>query len=153
MKKEKIKSIGYIRTSSEAKDRQTLGTQRANIDRHVEYARKEMVDVLIDNAYSGKESKRPGFLNAMAMIERGEVDNIVVDNLDRFSRDTAYAIEALKKIEAAGGSLTSIKEDIDFSTVHGKMMFKIFITMGEYFLDLQREKVIENKANAILAKK
>lgn len=56
---------------------------------------------------SGGDSSRPKWLEAIRRVEEGETKGIVVWNLSRFSRSTLDALNAIKRIEEAGGAVYS----------------------------------------------
>src|SRR5687768_9345752 len=70
------------------------------------------------NGSGGREDRRI-FQEAIKAVERGEVDGIAVAALDRFSRSTMGALREIKRIEATGGQLVSVRENIDPTTPTG----------------------------------
>jgi DNA invertase Pin-like site-specific DNA recombinase len=92
-----MKVVGYARVSTKL---QTLGeslpAQRQAIEAWAEAAAHEVVDVFEDGGRSGKlaDAKRPGLLDALALIEAGEAEALVVHRLDRLAR-TLHVQEAV----------------------------------------------------------
>lgn len=142
---ETIKSIGYVRTSTNATDRQTLKTQRADIKRFCEYNKRELVEIFEDNAYSGDDENRPQFQKALRMLERGEAKELVVQDLSRFSRNTSYALKVVQNMKGWGAMLASTYEKIDFDSMAGEIVFTLFITFAKWQLKIQRQKSIDNR--------
>ncbi|MGH3373132.1 MAG: recombinase family protein [Actinoallomurus sp.] len=84
-----MKVVGYARVSTKL---QTLGeslpAQRQAIEAWAEAVGHEVVDVFEDGGRSGKlaDAKRPGLLDALALIETAEAEALVVHRLDRLAR-------------------------------------------------------------------
>ncbi len=85
----------------------------------------------VDLDQSGANGERPGWQAALARIESGETDGIVVAKLDRFARSTLDAVEALRRIEAAGGHFVSAAERFDTTTPFGKFAQTVMFAMAE----------------------
>lgn len=88
---------------------------------------------------SGGKAERPGLLQAIARVEAGYSAGIVVAKLDRFSRSLPQALEAINRINQAGGEVVSISEGIDPTTPAGKLMLRLILSIAEWQLDVTRE--------------
>ena len=66
-------------------------------------------------------------------------DGIIVAKLDRFARSNRGALEAIDEIEAVGGVLISVAEQIDTSGYAGKFMRNIFFATAQ----MERERIGE----------
>jgi DNA invertase Pin-like site-specific DNA recombinase len=88
---------------------------------------------------SGGTLRRPGFQAALARIEVGDTDGLIVPRLDRFGRSVPRIYEALERIHAAGGQLVSVAEDFDLSTAAGKAHLNMLGMMAQYQRDLATE--------------
>lgn len=113
------------------------------IDRMKKYceARDWMVHkIYTDSAYSGSNMERPGLQDMIKDCENGKLDMILVYKLDRLSRsqkDTLFLIEDV--FEKNGVGFTSMTENFDTSTPHGKFIIGIL----SVFAQLEREKIKE----------
>ena len=113
------------------------------IDRMKKYceARDWMVyKIYTDSAYSGSNMERPGLQDMIKDCENGKIDMVLVYKLDRLSRsqkDTLYLIEDV--FEKNGVGFTSMTENFDTSTPHGKFIIGIL----SVFAQLEREKIKE----------
>ena len=124
------KVVGYVRVSRvggrEGDSFLSPALQREQIE---SVARREgltVVEVLEELDASGGDNKRPRWNQAIEMVERGEVGGIAVWNLARFSRSVRDALNALERIEAAGGTLHSATEP-----VNDRMHRTILLAIGE----------------------
>ena len=113
------------------------------IDRMKKYceARDWMVyKIYTDSAYTGSNMDRPGLQDMIKDCEKGSLDMVLVYKLDRLSRsqkDTLFLIEDV--FEKNGVGFTSMTENFDTSTPHGKFIIGIL----SVFAQLEREKIRE----------
>src|SRR4051794_18758311 len=70
----------------------------------------------------GSKQTRPGFQDALARVEAGATEGIIVAKLDRFARSVSHAATALDRLEAAGGTLIAVDLGMDTSTSAGRLM-------------------------------
>jgi DNA invertase Pin-like site-specific DNA recombinase len=98
---------------------------------------------------SGSKLRRPVLDEIMARIRNGESDGIIVNDLDRYSRDVLGANLLLVEIKEAGGTLVSVHENIDITTPDGKMMFDFRMAIAENYLARTREKWAEAQRHAV----
>ena len=74
----KLRIVGYIRVSTveQARQGESLTTQRQRIKRYLELADAELVDVIADDGKSGKSLDREGFQKVLRRLRNDEVDGI-----------------------------------------------------------------------------
>ena len=84
--------LGYVRVSTEqqAEAGASLDAQRTKIQAFAVAMDLELVDVLEDAGFSAKSLERPALQAALARLEQGDADGLVVAKLDRLSRDVAF---------------------------------------------------------------
>lgn len=111
--------------------------------RHTVTPNPEELDV------SGGKLRRPILDAIMDRIRNGESDGIIVNDLDRYSRDVLGANLLLVEIKKAGGTLVSAHENIDITTPDGKMMFDFRMAIAENYLARSREKWAEAQRHAV----
>lgn len=97
---------------------------------------------------SGTTLKRPQFLEAVEMVENGEVDGLIVAKINRFARSAADAGAIVRRIEKAGGVFISVAERYD-PTPQGKFMRTLFFAMAELEADIIRENWAAARRSAI----
>ena len=113
------------------------------IDRMKKYcdAKDWMVHkIYTDSVYSGSNMDRPGLQEMIKDCENGKLDMVLVYKLDRLSRsqkDTMYLIEDV--FEKNGVGFTSMTENFDTSTPHGKFIVGILAV----FSQLERSRITE----------
>ena len=84
----------------------------------------------------GSKAARPGFQAALARVEVGETDGIVVAKLDRFARSVADAAVAIRRLRDGGGQLVSVEDQFDSSTPMGRFAVNMILALAE--LELER---------------
>lgn len=90
---------------------------------------------------SGATVERPILGDAIARIERGEAEGIIVATLDRLSRmSITDALRTIERIEGAGGQVIAVAENFDPTTPEGRMVRNIHLSIGE----AQRERYAEH---------
>lgn len=155
------RAVGIIRVSEvagrEGEAFRSPADQRGILERHCDsrswslVATFEEIDV---SGYSLKElhQRKRGLAPAVAMIERGEADILLLPWLDRIARELTLFRTVRKRIVAAGGSI----EAIDFGDVSGgtaaqRFSAETLIRVAEFFAELTAEKTHGAQESAIAA--
>lgn len=106
-----MRVVGYIRVSTDkqAEEGQGLEVQEAQLRSFCERAGHELVTVLRDEGISGTkdEADRPGLAEALASIEDGVAEGLVVPKLDRLARKLTVQEVTLGLVWRAGGRVFS----------------------------------------------
>ncbi|PKF85643.1 resolvase [Bacillus sp. BA3] len=95
---------------------------------------------------SGKKTDRPELKNAIKALREG--DKLVVTKIDRLARSVRDLQNIALELEAEGVGLVFIKEQIDFSTPSGKLMFTMLGAIGEFERDLIVSRTSEGRERA-----
>ena len=77
---------------------------------------------------------------AIARVEAGLTDGIVVAKLDRFGRSLLDSLAAIERIQLAGGTFVAVQDGLDMSTDTGKLVLRIMLSMAEWELDRIRSQ-------------
>jgi DNA invertase Pin-like site-specific DNA recombinase len=97
-----MRTIGYVRVST---DRQadkgvSLEAQEAKIRAMATVQNADLLDVIVDGGESAKSLNRPGLQKLLGMVNKGEVQAIIIAKLDRLTRsvkDLCGLLELLEK--------------------------------------------------------
>jgi DNA invertase Pin-like site-specific DNA recombinase len=92
-----------------------------------------------DLGASGGTIERAAFQAALARIERGETDGLVVAKLDRFARSLSKAWDAIERIQAAGDTFASVADNIDLSTSSATFQFNMLGAVAQF----ERDQIVE----------
>jgi DNA invertase Pin-like site-specific DNA recombinase len=93
-----------------------------------------------DEDQSGGTQNRPGIREAIARIEAGETEGIACWRLNRFARNVAGAIGDVQKIQALGGHLAFVQEDIDPTGAFGSFVLTVLLAVAT----LERDNISES---------
>lgn len=152
----KIKHIGaYSRVSTreQAEEGISLGTQRARMEKWAEGRNLQITAFFEDAGYSGAlgwepkqgDGYRPALAETVKAIERGTIDAIVVDRLDRIFRSPAICVKLLQEILLPNDvHLFSVTDGFDSTTPQGRMMIHLMSVIAGYFLEWMRENISDN---------
>lgn len=144
-----MRVIGYVRVSTEeqAHNGVSLGAQTQKIYDYCKLYELELVFVYHDEA-SGKSLDRPGFQEALRVLEAGQVDGIVVAKLDRLTRSVRDLGTLLERY-FGDRQLISVGEQIDTSTAAGRLVLHILMSVAQW----ERETIGERTSAARQHKK
>ena len=131
----------YPRVSGhEQEDNYSIPEQIDRMKKYCESRDWMVYKIYTDSAYTGSNMDRPGLRDMIKDCENGKLDMVLVYKLDRLSRsqkDTLFLIEDV--FEKNGVGFTSMTENFDTSTPHGKFIIGIL----SVFAQLEREKIKE----------
>ena len=99
----------------------------------------EIVQVYVDNGFSGSKDRRPQLDRLMKDAHRRAFDAVLVFKLDRFGRSTSHLIRSLETFQSLGIGFISLTECLDSTTAQGKLMF----TMLSAFAEFERTMIVE----------
>lgn len=101
---------------------------------------KMQVEIYKDEGISGKDIvSRPGMLELISDVEKGEIKVVVCYRLDRVSRSVKDFSGLLTKLAAYGTGFVSVNESFDTRTPMGRAMMYI----ASVFAQLERETIAE----------
>ncbi len=100
----------------------------------------EVVEEFLDEGFSGARDRRPALDRLMAAAKRREFETLVVVKLDRLARSTRHLTALAAELEALGVDLVVIDQGLDTSTPAGRLLFNVLAAIGEFELDLIRER-------------
>src|SRR5215469_13521300 len=102
----------------------------------------------VDVGVSGAKEKRPQLDRLLIAVRRREIDVVVVWKLDRLGRSLKHLVNLIAEWESLGVVFVSLRDNLDFSTPGGRLMFNIIAAMAEFERDLIRERVKAGIARA-----
>ncbi len=144
---------GYVRVSRrmgrEGPGYISKEVQRAAIQKWADYRGVQIAEWHEDEDESGGTQDRPGLRRIMDRIESGETDGIACWRLNRFARNVAGAVGDVKRIQAAGGVLAFVEEDIDPTGPFGEFILTVLLAVSELELNNVKAGWKTAKARAV----
>jgi site-specific DNA recombinase len=107
-----LKVVSYGRVGLAAQTRDTVETQLAAIEEHVQ-ARGWTIGARYEDEASGFAREGRQLRRALEDAANGEFDVLVVDRLSRLSRNPAHVLSILRELERCDVRLASASEPID----------------------------------------
>ncbi len=140
-----MKAYGYCRvsTAEQATEGASLAAQETKIRQYIEFKDWDLVGVEVDDGYSAKSLDRPGIQRILDLVERKEIDAIVIYKLDRLTRnvgDLSRLIEVLDKKKVA---LVSLQENLDVTTATGRLMVNLIGSVSQWERETTGERTRE----------
>jgi DNA invertase Pin-like site-specific DNA recombinase len=131
---ETVRMVGYVRVSTgeQAENGAGLDAQRRAIAVAMEGRGFELVDMIEDAGVSGKNLARPGLERALALIESGSAEGLVVAKLDRLSRSLLDFAALTERSRRKGWALIALDLGVDTSTPQGEMLANVLATFAQF---------------------
>lgn len=111
------RAIRYLRFSQLGQSNGSIERQELYTDQYIQHHNIQLVDTFIDRGKSAKTFDRPDFIKLQAFIAKHykSVDYLLVDQLDRFSRDAGEAMNMVKQFQKKYSiQIVSVTEGITF---------------------------------------
>lgn len=146
-----MKAIGYARVSTDkqADHGVSLEAQAEKIRAMAVVQGAELVDVIIDGGASAKSLDRPGLDRVLQLIDRREIDVLIVAKLDRLTRSVKDLAELLERMNRRGVALVSVAESLDTGSAAGRLVLNIMTAVSQW----EREAIGERTRDAMQHKK
>ena len=115
--------VGYLRVSSESQATEgvSLDAQRTKLAAYCHALDLELVALEADEGVSAKTLRRPGLQRALAALEEGRADAVLVTKLDRLTRSVRDLGDLVERFFASERwSLLSVGDSIDTKTAAGR---------------------------------
>ncbi|MCM3724590.1 recombinase family protein [Neobacillus cucumis] len=128
--------VGYARVS----------TMDQDYSLQVEQLKKYGCTNIFYEKKSGKNTGRPELKKALEYLRKG--DKLVVYKIDRLARSTRDLHNIVHDLKENDIGIVFIKEQIDFSTAAGKLMFTMLGAIAEFERDLINERTKEGRERA-----
>lgn len=129
--------IGYCRVSTREQSEKSnaLEQQRKRIER-------EGVERIIIDVESGyKDKERQGLESLICLIKQGIVDEVIITRLDRLGRSVLELNKIVKQMKQYNCTLRALDDNIDMSTVDGRLHFNILASFAQSESDRLSEKI------------
>ena len=144
--------VGYVRVSHvggrDGDSFRSPDDQAAAINGWARTQNEPVIILTAELDASGGDRNRPILAEAIKGIEQGKYRGLVVAYLSRASRSVSHLLELWDRIEAAGGQVIAVSENIDTSTPAGRLTRTMLAAIAEHELDLHRDRFDAQRASA-----
>lgn len=145
--------VGYVRVSTEeqAAEGVSLAAQRAKLEQYAALYGLDLVAVEVDAGVSAKSLDRPGLSAALALLDGGQADGLLIAKLDRLSRSVADWNSLIERYFGPSSSkqLFSVADSIDTRTAAGRLVLNVLMSVAQW----ERETVVERTRDAVSHKR
>ncbi|MFA6448822.1 MAG: recombinase family protein [bacterium] len=145
------KAISYIRVSTDkqADHGVSLDAQAEKIKAMAIVREVELVETIIDAGESAKSLNRTGMKRLLELVNRREIDTVIVTKLDRLTRSVRDLADLLELFDKRGVSLVSVNESLDTATAAGRLVLNVMASVSQW----EREAIGERTRDAMQHKK
>lgn len=147
-----IRAVGYRRvsTTEQADSGAGLAAQQTIIEAEALRRGWVLVDVFTDEAASGKSLVgRSALEAAIAAVESGQAEVLVVAKLDRLSRSLLDFASLMARAQTKGWNLVALDLGIDLSTPAGEFLASVMASAAQW----ERRIIGQRTREAMAAKK
>ena len=126
--------VGYVRVSTEeqADSGAGLQAQREAIIEHCKRRSWELLAMHADTASARTLTSRPGLAKALADVEGGAADALVVAKLDRLSRSLLDFSGLMERSRKKGWALVALDLGVVTTTASGEMMANVLAVFAQF---------------------
>lgn len=144
-----MRLIGYIRVSTDdQRDGLSLQKQAQSIYEYCEQKGYQLLAIYWD-AESGENMRgRAGFQQAVRSCNRDEADGLIVNNFDRYSRDSLDSEMVFRVFQKKNKHLISVQQPFDLGNKYGRFTFRVNQSVAQ----LVREEITERLYTMRMAK-
>lgn len=146
-----MRAIGYVRvsTAEQARDGWTLAQQRAAIEAEAKRRGWDLVEVIEDAGFTGRNADRPGLQRALTLLgKRKGPKAILVVRLDRLARSLLNLAEYIELSAKQGWGIVALDHELNTTTANGRMVARIIATVAQWESEINGERVREGLAEA-----
>jgi DNA invertase Pin-like site-specific DNA recombinase len=142
--------VGYIRCSTSDQAESGLGLEAQLMAIRTECERRgwTLVKVCVDEGLSGKDLDRPGVMEALEMVESGQVGTLMVSKLDRLSRSLFDFASLMERARKNAWNLVALDLGVDLSTPQGEFLASVMAAAAAW-----ERRIISQRTKDALAVK
>lgn len=106
---------------------------------------------LQEEGLSGKNTKRPKYLELLRLIRQEKIDFVVATEISRLNRSLHDFLELGQLCENHNVRLITIVQSIDTADRHSLLSGKLFAVLAEYERELTRQRLMENIESRLIS--
>lgn len=139
-----MRVLGYARISDheQSTDGLSLDTQRKAIEAACAQRGWDLIDVLADDGFTGRNDNRPALQRAMVMLRRKQdrPDAIVVSRLDRLTRSLRDLAGLIETAERRHWGIVALDFDFNTTTANGELVAHIIGAVARWESRMNSER-------------
>lgn len=124
-----------------------VSTSNQETENQVINLRRQYPDAKFIEEIASGAKVRPELEKLVQQLRRG--DELIVSSLDRLGRKTAEILTLIDSLEKRGIILKSLREGLDYSTISGRLVTQILVSVSE----LERSLISQRTKAALAAKR
>jgi DNA invertase Pin-like site-specific DNA recombinase len=146
-----VRLVGYLRVSTDEQAESGAGVaaQRSSIVAACRDRGYDLVETFEDAGWSAKDLNRPGISAALATLDAGRADGLVVAKLDRLSRSLLDFASLMERSRKKGWTLIVLDLGLDLATPAGEMLANVLATFAQF----ERRLIGQRTKDALAVKK
>jgi DNA invertase Pin-like site-specific DNA recombinase len=150
-----VKVIGYVRvsTAEQARDGFSLDAQRKAIEAECERRGWELVEVIEDDGYTGRNDDRPGLQRALRLLAKRKAKAVVVARLDRLARSLLNLAQWIDVSAKQKWAIVALDHELNTTTANGRLVARIIASVAQWESEINGERVRDGMAEARAARK
>ena len=143
----KQRAVGYIRVSTpdQAKEGESLATQKSAIVRYAKFNDWHLTEVYEDGGYSGAKRERPALKRLMAAAHAKKFEVLIIYKLSRFARSARDTLNLVHELKQCGVNFATVTEKIDVSSEYGQFFLTVLGALAELERTIIKEQMATNK--------
>lgn len=150
----KVAGYGRVSTIEQAENGTSSEEQQEIITEECKKKKWEMVHFYADDGYSGKNNKRPGFVQLLKDAKKGTFQTVLFTKLDRFGRSMRDILNGINDLNDLGIKICCIKQpEINSEGVYGKLLMQLLGAFAEFEHEMISERTKSGKKAAWKSKK
>jgi site-specific DNA recombinase len=109
----------------------------------------ELIHFYSDEGYSGKNAKRPGFVQLLTDAKKGHFQIVVFTKLDRFGRSMRDILNNLNELSDLGVKIYCVNQpEINSEGVYGKLLMQLLAAFSEFEHSMISERTKQGRKAA-----
>lgn len=124
-----------------------VSTQSQETENQIINLKRQFPDAVFVEEVASGAKVRPELEKLVQRLQRG--DELIVSSLDRLGRKTAEILTLIDSLEKRGIILKSLREGLDYSTISGRLVTQILVSVSE----LERSLISQRTKSALAAKR
>ena len=109
----------------------------------------ELLEIIVDGGESAKSLQRPGMSLLLGMVDKRQVQAVIIAKLDRLTRSVKDLCELLECFERRGVALISVAESLDTGSAAGRLVINIMTAVSQW----ERDAIGERTRDALSRKR